>query len=332
MKTRYPGISISRLIMSSLFFIFFFSSVRAQIQADSTVRSYVPSERNGYIYKASNFERGSDPYWFVQEGVCANDLVSTIVGSGIEWSSALLAPSGNASGIFWGPTSLGFNDGIVLTTGCAGDGGSPGTMGANSRPNLCGVSVYNGGPTQDPDLQNIALGSLNDICRLSFDFIPHYENIVIKYVFASEEYSQYVNSSFNDVFGIFLTGPNPNNPNQPYEGENLAVLPDTIPPVAVSINNVNNGQINCPLAPIGPCKNCAYFIHIDHDTIQYNGRTVALLARAEVVPYASYHIKIAIADVSDSIWDSGVFLAAGSLRSFGEMNIKYSKEKKVIIE
>jgi outer membrane protein OmpA-like peptidoglycan-associated protein len=37
-----------------------------------------------------------------------------------------------------------------------------------------------------------------------------------------------------------------------------------------------------------------------------------------VVPNEVYHIKLAIADVADYILDSGVFLEAGSFRSFGD--------------
>lgn len=277
-------------------------------------------EREAYVYEGTDDgSRGSNPYWEVQEGVSAWQLVDKLVGHGVDWSNPTIqpAPTSNASGTFWGPTSVGFIEGVILTSGRAGDGGSPGQLGANSRPNNCGVGINNGGPTSDPDLQQIATGSLNNICRLEFDFIPQSGKMEFRYVFASEEYSQYANSSFNDAFGFFLTGPNPSNPNEPYEGKNIALIPFVSPPTPVTINNVNNGQRNCPNAPGGPCMNCQYFKHVSHDTIQYNGRTTILIAGAQVVPCSTYHIKLAVCDVTDAIWDSGVFLEANSFQSVG---------------
>jgi len=51
-----------------------------------------------------------------------------------------------------------------------------------------------------------------------------------------------------------------------------------------------------------------------------------LQAKLKVIPNEVYHIKIAIADVSDGILDSGVFLEAESFRSFGEDIITIDKQ------
>src|SRR5690606_19115784 len=78
----------------------------------------------------------------------------------------------------------------------------------------------------------------NDAAVVTFNFVPTGDTIMFDYVFASEEYHVYVNSSFNDVFGFFLTGPNPFGPN--YNNTNIALIPGTTTPV--TINSVNNGQ------------------------------------------------------------------------------------------
>jgi outer membrane protein OmpA-like peptidoglycan-associated protein len=51
--------------------------------------------------------------------------------------------------------------------------------------------------------------------------------------------------------------------------------------------------------------------------LQYDGFTTLLQAACKVVPGEIYHIEIAIADVSDFILDSGVYLAGHSFRSTG---------------
>ena len=49
--------------------------------------------------------------------------------------------------------------------------------------------------------------------------------------------------------------------------------------------------------------------------IQYDGFTTVIEARAEVQCGETYHLKMAIADVGDAEFDSGIFLEANSLTS-----------------
>ncbi len=58
-------------------------------------------------------------------------------------------------------------------------------------------------------LNGITTTTTYDASMLEFDFIPESDTLHFKYVFGSEEYSDYVNSQFNDVFGYFVSGPNP---------------------------------------------------------------------------------------------------------------------------
>ena len=80
----------------------------------------------------------------------------------------------------------------------------------------------------------------NDACVLEFEFScdTEPEGFSFKYVFGSEEYNEYVDTTFNDVFGFFL------------DGENIALIPGT--PTPVSINNVNCGN---PFNPAGNLRN-----------------------------------------------------------------------------
>ncbi len=180
-------------------------------------------------------------------------------------------------------------------------------------PNDAGGATDNTGVATDPndlDLNDISTAVVNDECILEFDFIPNGDSIAFKYVFASEEYPEWVGSGYNDVFGFFISGPGFAGP---YMGgaENIALIPGTSTPVA--INNVNNGS-----ADVGPCTNCAYYVsNAGGLDIQYDGHTVVLTASADVICGETYHIKLAVGDAGDDAWDSGVFLEANSFNSNG---------------
>src|SRR5690606_26124376 len=88
-----------------------------------------------------------------------------------------------------------------------------------------------------------------DACVIEFDFIPSSENIAFGFVFGSEEYPEYVNSVFNDVFAFIVTNTSTN------EKFNIAHLPATGEPVTV--NNVNH------------LKNQEYFIDNPAPNILY---------------------------------------------------------------
>jgi len=196
-------------------------------------------------------------------------------------------------------TNLGIDSGIVLSTGNVIDM-------AGSALSSASTTTTGG---SDPELASLVTQTINDAAVLEFDFTPLSDTIRFNFVFGSEEYPGFVNSGYNDVFGFFISGINPGNFSTPYNNYNIALIPGTTTPV--SIDNVNNGQSNT-----GPCVNCQYYY--DNSNGQYvalDGFTTVLTAEAWVMPCTSYHIKIAIGDAGDHIFDSGVFLQAGSFSS-----------------
>jgi hypothetical protein len=155
----------------------------------------------------------------------------------------------------------------------------------------------------DADLNALIPGyTTYDATILEFDFVPQSDTLQFRYVFGSDEYLEWCFSSFNDVFGFFITGPNPSGGN--YTNQNIAIVPGSTTPV--SINNVNT------------TNNSTYYIvngtgsTPNNEALQYDGYTVGLTAFALVTPCMTYHIKLAVADAGDHILDSGVFLEAGS--------------------
>ncbi len=226
-------------------------------------------------------------------------LVNNFVLSGVTVSNIQYTGGGMSVGSFSNGqvTNLGMTDGIVMSTGTLFLSpfiGSPAS-------NFASTSM---GEPGDPLLNTLVPGYITyDATIIEFDLIPVGNMLDFQYVFASEEYPEYVFSSFNDVFGFFISGPSPYGGN--YTNENIAIIPGTSLPVA--INNVNASL------------NSAYFVDnqaIPGMTIVYDGFTTPLMAGIHVIPGSSYHLKMAIADVGDAVFDSGIFLKAQSMKSY----------------
>lgn len=234
-------------------------------------------------------------------GMSPTALVENVLlGGGVIVTNVSFTGSSSAIARFNGTnTNIGLNDGIIITTGTA-FGNASGPVGPN---NLKDAGIDNGLPGT-PLLQDGGSTSY-DASILRFDFIPQGDSVSFRYVFGSEEYKEYVGTVFNDAFGFFITGPNPDGGN--YNQQNIAVLPDGT--TRVKINNVNHQT------------NSQYYVDNElpfpGQTIQYDGFTRILTARAKVVRCQKYTITIAIADISDGFYDSGVFLEGGSFSSNG---------------
>lgn len=234
-------------------------------------------------------------------GMSPTALVENVLlGGGVIVTNVSFTGSNSAIARFNGSnTNIGLQDGIIITTGTA-FGNASGPVGPN---NLKDAGIDNGLPGT-PLLQDGGSTSY-DASILRFDFIPQGDSVSFRYVFGSEEYKEYVGTVFNDAFGFFITGPNPNGGN--YNQQNIAVLPDGT--TRVKINNVNHQT------------NSQYYVDNElpfpGQSIQYDGFTRILTAKAKVVRCQKYTITIAIADISDGFYDSGVFLEGGSFSSNG---------------
>lgn len=216
---------------------------------------------------------------------------NVLIGTGVTATNIQYHGASVAMGRFTASSlTLPFSSGIILSTGDASDASGSASSFANTN-NMQG---------SDPQLAALVTHVVNDASVLEFDFIPESDTIKFRYIFASEEYPDFESSGYNDIFGFFITGLNPAGGN--YTNKNIALLPGTNIPV--SINNVNHTD------------HSSFFVdNSSSNTIAFNGRTVTLTAWAVVVPCNQYHIKLAIGDVSDGTYDSGVFLEANSFSS-----------------
>ncbi|MFK8038528.1 MAG: choice-of-anchor L domain-containing protein [Crocinitomicaceae bacterium] len=233
---------------------------------------------------------------------------NVLVGSGVDVTNVQYSGGADAIGSFNGTnTNLGLGNGIVLTTGTVKSGtglfgAQEGPYGPNNKANA-GMDNNTGGYQQ---LTAIAGADTYNATILEFDFVPKSDSVKFRYVFGSEEYPEFVNAGFNDVFAFFITGPG-------FGGTyNMATIPGT-GGTPVTIDNVNS------------TTNAAYFVSNGDGSaapqngsstyIQYDGFTTVIEANAQVQCGETYHLKIAIADVGDPEFDSGIFLEANSLTS-----------------
>jgi len=248
-----------------------------------------------------------------------NLVQNVLLGPGVTVSNIMYNGSPAAIGSFTATgTNLGINQGIVMTTGTVAPNGS-GPQGPNNQPG-CGMDNGGGGSSM---LTAIIGGTQTfNASILEFDFIPYSDTVKFKYVFGSDEYPEFAppnNSGYNDVFGFFISGPGITGQ------QNIARLPTN--GSIVSINNVNaitnsqfynfNGDGNS-----APYNGSPYYI-------QYDGFTDVLEAKSHVQCGQTYHLIMAVADVGDGQWDSGIFLEANSLSSVTPISVDYQLSNQI---
>ncbi|WP_276355874.1 choice-of-anchor L domain-containing protein [Cohnella caldifontis] len=217
----------------------------------------------------------------------ANALVQELVGNGLVYSDAKMTGAAAAFGVMnGGASTIGFNDGIVLSTGTAAG--------------IVGPNVHKGTDPNNPDfmskeyntsgvseLDTLAGATTKDGAVLEFTFVPESDHLYFEFVFSSDEYNEYIDSEYNDAFGFFVNG------------ENVANI-GTDP---ITINTVNGS------------KNSGYFIdntdaHLD---TEMDGLTTVIRIDASVIPNVPNTMKIAIADGGDAAADSNVIIKSGSM-------------------
>lgn len=232
----------------------------------------------------------------------AAKLVATSGTLGVLVSNETLTCDSNANAEFNGVSNLGIADGIALGTGDIASNALSATIGLDGLPSSL-ASTYNFAPG-DTQLATIAGGVSYDACVLEFDLQPAGSFVEFEYVFGSEEYPEFNCSAFNDIFGFFISGPGFSSPT------NIALIPTSTTPV--SINTINDGSNpGCP-------SNTALYVNNTDTVCTMDGFTVPLIAHANVTPGATYHLKLAISDISDGILNSYVILKANSLKSGGD--------------
>lgn len=232
-------------------------------------------------------------------------LAQKLTGQGVTILNPVLTCDYFGAGTFKVVSSnLGLDSGILLSTGNVNDVSGYESVLASSRLSAPG----------DPQLTSLARATTYDACRLEFDVIPKDDSLRFEYVFGSEEYNNATCGPYNDAFAFFISGPGISGQ------QNMALVPGTSIPVAV--NSINNGVpgpqgniSNCTSMGAGSPFTSYYVDNTGGTTIAYKGFTKVLRAVHAVHPCQTYHLRLTIADAGNGLYDSGVFLKAGSLRT-----------------
>ena len=195
--------------------------------------------------------------------------------------------------------ALGINEGLVLSTGLATSVSNGNNVTGQNWPNT----------VSNPDLAGLTGFSTYDLAQLDFDFIATGDSMTFQFVFGSAEYPEWVGSSYNDIFGFFVSGPGIVGPYS-NNSVNLALVPGTNTPVSI---NTINADTNATL-------------YNDNSTLAIpnlfcDGYTVPMFASiGNLVVGETYHIALAITDATDSALDSWVFLGGNSFQQFCTVN------------
>ncbi|MEQ8521639.1 MAG: OmpA family protein [Vicingaceae bacterium] len=245
----------------------------------------------------------------ISSEVSADYMVRKILLSGEEnlaVTNVKMIGHPEASGIFENKSKYYLmRKGVILSTGRVAD-----AIGPNDVPNSgVPLRVEGYGP-----LERIATGKTYDATVLSFEFSPPSDSISFNFIFASEEYPEYVKKQVNDIFAFFLenieTG----------ERKNLAVFGRDN--TTVNVDNINWGK-NSERYIQNAIWDPEDIYQWAEDpgmgelalTYQFDGFTIPMSAGSAVKAHQRYRISFAIADVGDNLFDSAVFLEQGSFSS-----------------
>lgn len=224
----------------------------------------------------------TDPAGFVQQRM----IGECVTVSNIQVNYPGTKPAVPISSWSDSTNTLGIDSGMVITTGDA----------LSIIDSVQAFVSYDIGGNGDSLLSALCGASTYDAVSIEFDFIPQADSIIpFEFIWGSEEYKEYVNSGYNDIFGFFISGPG-------YTGlQNIAYIPGTNLPI--SIDNVNH------------LANTQYYIDneaLNGTFLAYDGYTTVFSLSVPVMANQQYHFKVVVADALDRVLDSGVILKMGS--------------------
>jgi len=233
-----------------------------------------------------------------------NNLISTgIITSGYtgnftQYNAATFTNGNNIN--------LGFESGIIISTGILNVPAYQASMLLSTSLNQPGDSL----------LDQISAVQTLDAQSISFDFAVGSDSAEFNFIFASEEYNEFVNTIWNDVFGFFISGPGYTN------NTNIALLPGTSTPISTS--TINNGG-PFPGVSSGPCINCNYYrdnlSSINPAQLAFDGFTTLIKIKFKVWPCSIYNLRLSIADGGGSLYDSAILFEENSFKATAPMAI-----------
>lgn len=222
-------------------------------------------------------------------------MANTIFGDGVDVVSASYTGDSRSAAIYSNGDSLSSeatpsDTGVILSTGRA-DGFTNSSSWYSSDPNRSSsTSTDTKGVDNNADF-NAAVGSNTyDAAWLDVDFIPTGDVMTVSFTFASEEYPEYAGSIYNDMFVVWVNGQ----------------------PVDLSIGNGDSSITN-----VSSINNENLYVSNTNDdyNTEMDGFTITMSLTFPVNSGALNSLRLGIADVTDSNYDSAVLIAADSIQT-----------------
>ncbi|MEL6700954.1 MAG: Hint domain-containing protein, partial [Pseudomonadota bacterium] len=233
----------------------------------------------------------------IDEGASALEMANAIFGDGVSVIGASYTGDNRSSGIFSGgddtsPGVVPSDTGVILSTGRVRD--FTNNNGDANQSNSTSTNTQ--GQNNNADFNAVAGRSTYDAAYMDVDFTTTGDTMTMQFVFASDEYPEYVNSIYNDVFAVWING--------------------TYVPLEVGNGDTAVTEINQ-----ADTEN----LYVDNTQSQFNtemdGFTVTMTLTIPVIPTTDPNnpvvnsIRIGIADASDSSYDSSVLIAGDSVQT-----------------
>lgn len=309
---------------------------------------------------------------FVDTAYTPSQMITSFFNqNGVTVSNITYSGAPASIGFFEGSQSnIGLNAGLLFTSGDAMS-----AVGPNSSQSKGADMGLPGSPWLDALIPGYVT---YDASIIEMDVTPSTDTLAFSYVFASEEYQEFVNTSFNDLFAFLVTGPGlPQNDSiwveadtavvyngqdslclicvdtfliQPeevfcwYDSMQNIVYCDTIPgdtlltwcyydpncpfgfdtivypgywyvsPGGLNIAQVPNTNLPVSINNINQFVNTQFFtVNEPGPSVEYDAFSTPLWAYLSVQAGQTYHVRLAVADAGDHVFDSGVFLSIESL-------------------
>lgn len=229
----------------------------------------------------------------INSSATALQMAQEIFGSGVTVVGASYSGDTQSSGIYSNGDTISEDvtpgdTGVILSTGHVDDfTNSSGSTNTNVRTN---TSTNTSGINNNTQFNSAAGARTYDAAFMDIDFIPTGNLMTMQFVFASEEYPEYQNSVYQDFVGVWING--------------------TQVDMVVGNGDVDPGNVNN-----GTNEN----LYLNNTSDQYNtemdGITVTMTLTIPVNAGAINSIRIGIADVVDSSYDSSLLIGGDSVQT-----------------
>ena len=238
------------------------------------------------------------PITTVREGTTAVDMAEAIFGDGVTVVSANYTGDIDSAGIYTGGDSIAAgatlgDSGIILSSGDVEK--YTNTNGQSNQSNS--TSTNTTGENNNSLFNDTAGRSTFDAAYLDVDFIAVGNVMTMQFVFASDEYPEFTNSIYQDFVGVWVNGGN-------------------VPLTAADQVDLGIGDGDTDPGNINSTDNQNLFLDNTSDAFntEMDGLTVTLKLTIPVTPGLN-SIRIGIADVGDSSYDSSLLIAADSVQT-----------------